>query len=483
MISATVSKKKFCAVINTIAVFVIQWCISVYCFENQNAMSNGDALVWISIVSDIAFLIHLLTWKKLTGEFLTPYIIFLTVLFVFTCGQGIGWATGLDMGSKDMWDRVDHGITKAVLAQGLSYSMLGITAFQIGAILGKKVNSSRASKWNETEVLTAFRKIGKLMLIVCIPSFAAIMAQNLMAVANGGYAAYYVANQSRSVIMRLLSIFADFYQPCLLVLLIAYKENKTKRNLIIGAMLIDVVCSLYVGGRSGAVMTLLGILLAYHYFVNAFSRKQSIIVAIIGYFGAGVLNAIADIRQVTNRGIGDMITAIAGSFSNVLGQFIGELGWNITSICWTMILVPEIYPYRFGMSYLVSFVSWIPTAFFGEVHPAVVWGNLADWLQKAENMSYGPGYTMVAESYINFGYWGLVALLVEGFIIVKIIGNIDRRGVHENYLGATFQIIFIMTIMKSLIRSSTSVAMRNAFFVILPLYLLVKIALTRSKAK
>lgn len=98
------------------------------------------------------------------------------------------------------------------------------------------------------------------------------------------------------------------------------------------------------------------------------------------------------------------MATIINSFSNVIGTFVGELGWSITSLGWTMNLVPHSQNYRHGMSYLVSLISWIPSAIFGgsSHHPAVIWGNLADWLQNSLNMSYGPGYTMIAEACSNY---------------------------------------------------------------------------------
>ena len=113
-----------------------------------------------------------------------------------------------------------------------------------------------------------------------------------------------------------------------------------------------------------------------------------------GYFGIAILNAVADIRDVANRNLLDFFPMLFSSLSNVIGEFIGEVGWSITSVCWTMNLVPGSYEFRHGMSYLVSLISWIPSQFFTGTHPVVVWGELSTWLQKALNMTYGPGYTI-----------------------------------------------------------------------------------------
>ena len=50
-------------------------------------------------------------------------------------------------------------------------------------------------------------------------------------------------------------------------------------------------------------------------------------------------------------------------------------------------------------------------------------------------------------------------------------------------LGGTFQIIVIMTIMKSLVRSSVSVAFRTTVFTIIPLYIIIRMALKKEEQR
>ena len=293
--------------------------------------------------------------------------------------------------------------------------------------------------------------------------------------ANGGYGAVYTVNKSSSYLMKVFGILEDYYQPCMLILLIGNREDVQKRRLIVLCMMIDVIISLYIGGRSGAVMTGLGILLAYHYFVKPFKLKQIIPGMVGGYIGIALLNTVAMNRGNSGRTVTDIFSSLGDSFSNVLGDFVGELGWTLTSVCWTINLVPSTSPFRYGLSYLVSLITWIPSFVFGDKtnHPVAIWGNLADWLANTQNMSYGPGYTTVAESYINFGWFGLIAMIIEGAILCRLLASIKRSDVENNIFGATFQTLIIMILMKSIVRSSLSAAMRSVFFVLIPLYLLL----------
>lgn len=471
---------KFKAIIITALIIIIE--IGLLGCLNNRFLDIEYSLKLASFICVAGFCVEFVVWYRLTKEIFSPYTVFFVVLFAFCCGQSIGWLFGIDMGMKDMWDRVDHNMSKTLLLSGLTYSMIGISCFHLGAIIGTKCDRSNnmISIGTEIEVTKAFNRISRLLLIICIPAFIANTVVSIGIVVQGGYASIYTFQKSSSIIMRILEILANYYQPCLLLLLIVHRKNKKKRNLIVMAMLIDVVINLFIGGRSGAVMSLLAIVLSYHYFVRRFRLKEALLGGIGGYLGVVVLNAVADIRDVANKSLYDFFPALVSSFSNVIGDFIGELGWSITSICWTMDIVPTNYPFRYGMSYLVSLISWIPSFFFQGIHPVVTWGELSNWLQNSLSMTYGPGYTMIAEAYINFGQWGYIALIIEGIIIGLIIAAVPRVNAERNLLKSTMQIMFIMVLMKSIVRSSVSIAFKNYFFVILPLYIIIRISLKKT---
>ena len=477
----TVRYAKFKSALFLFLLIIIEITVSELLTSNSFRIEVAGALKIASAVCLLSFVLNFIVWKKLSNELLSPYTVFLSVLFVFCCGQCIGWLFGLDMGSKDMWNRIDHGITKQLLLQGLLYSTVGITCFNLGAIIGTNCDCyyNGARRWTVEETTNAFTRMSKLLLIIAVPAFVANTYISVNTVIQSGYASIYAFQQTSSILMRVLDILANYYQPCLLLLLIAYRQERKKRRFILLAMLLDVILNLFIGGRSGAVMSLLAIILAYHYFVIPFTKRRAVVGVVVGYFVIALLNAIAVIRDVVNKGLGDFLPALAQSFTNVIGEFVGELGWSITSICWTMNLVPSRYSFRYGMSYIVSILSWIPSGFFPGIHPVVKWGELSTWLQNVLGMTYGPGYTMIAEAYLNFGLWGYVALLIEGIIIAKCIAQISRKCSEENLLKSTIQIMFIMVLMKSLVRSSISIAVRQYIFVILPLLILIRLSIRK----
>lgn len=478
----TLNKTK--AIIDMIVIILLEF-IGFNILGSNQSMDIELKLRILSFITVLIFIFELYIWIKMTKEVFSPYTVFFMVLFLFCCGQTIGWLFGLDMGNKDLWNRMDHGLNKMLLYKGLVYSCFGISFFHFGSIIGTKCDKKNGAcaKWSSEKVINSYSKLSKFLLIVCIPAFIANSVVSLLTVIQGGYAEIYIYQQSSSYLMRFLDILANYYQPCLLLLLITYRNKKKKRRIIVSAMMFDVILNLFIGGRSGAVMTLLAIALSYHYFVKPFSLKNVYMGIISGYFGIVILNAIAEIRDVADKSMANFLPALVDSSTNVIGKFIGELGWSLTSVCWTMNIVPKDYSYRYGMSYLISLISWVPSFVFGGIHPVIIWGELSIWLQGALKMTYGPGYTMIAESYLNFSTFGVIALLIEGIIVSIAIAKIRRIDSNNNLLDSTFQIMVIMVLMKSIVRSSVSIVFRQMFFVVLPLYILIQIMLKRGDNK
>ncbi len=473
-----VNKKKSIIILFTILLIAFQFIFIEYAKSISN--SNIDkAVIIVSWLSIISFILELILWKKLTNELFSPFGVFFVVLFVFTLGQTIGWTFGIDLGTRDWWNRNDHGMTHQLIFDGIIYSSLSLSLFFLGSIIGEKITSNykKNKKNNFRQLLLTFEKVGKFFLFISIPAFIIQSYSNFTTASQSGYASLYIEQSGSTTFKTIIDILANFYQPSLLLLLISNKDKKKNRLIILFFMFIDVFIELFVGGRSNAVMTILGIILAYHYFIKPINKKNMTKGVIGGYFGIAVLNCIAKIRDIPNKNLTTFFTTLFDSFSNALGYFIGELGWNLSSICWTMKLVPSKYPFRCGKSYLASFLSVIPSSFFGgkRNHPTVIYSNVGDWLQESLNMSYGPGYTMVAESYINFAWFGIIAMLFMGFIVSKFIAKTKREDSDDDVINSTFQIVFIMTVMKSLIRSSFSSAFRIFFFNVLIIYVVIKI--------
>lgn len=82
-------------------------------------------------------------------------------------------------------------------------------------------------------------------------------------------------------------------------------------------------------------------------------------------------------------------------------------------------------------------------------------------------MDYGPGYSLIAESYYNFGWFGIVAMFFLGVIIQKCFTN---KKVDDKRVLYDAEICIVLYFLTLVVRNSLALFFRNIFFgVLLPI--------------
>lgn len=468
-----IEKKKFYTVSLMLLLLVIEIIAANGILYGYLSLTVDNSIQLVSAICVFLFVLSILTWKLLTNEIICPYLFFYICLFLFCCGQSLTWAFGLTAGTRDLMTRVDYGLNHDYILISLIYSMLCLTMFHVGAILYTKGGNPDKALWNSQEVTKTFKNLGKLLLVFTIPAFIATSVQVVLSVISGGYLAYYDLIYERFAILKILDYVADYYQPCLLLLLVGYRDGKSRtKAIIVSLFILDIIAQLYIGGRNRAVLAIISIILVYHYFIKPVNVKRSFLIIIGGYFGLAFLNAIRYSRIESGRGIFSFLEYVDLAPLNVLCEIIGELGWSLSSTTWTMMYAENSIGFQYGMTYLMAPLGIIPNLGFWAVHPAKAY-NPSEWLQSFTMANYGLGYTMVAESFINFGWFGCIFMLFAGGLIVNFLDRVRRIDVENNLFVTTFQIMFIMTLTKLLVRSTFASTVREIGYVLIPLYFLI----------
>ena len=174
-----------------------------------------------------------------------------------------------------------------------------------------------------------------------------------------------------------------------------------------------------VADRSGGVTALIVCALYYYYTGDKRKRKKNTLVLIgVGVVLAIVSSAVASIRsgESSQSGISLLFSALE------------EMGFNFTSLCFVMDYIPSRTSYRLGMSYIVALILLIPKSLgLGAVYPKLQSYLGETWLWNANNLygrdflSFGVGFSMIAESYYNFSWCGLVVMIPLAVIITHLL--------------------------------------------------------------
>ena len=157
------------------------------------------------------------------------------------------------------------------------------------------------------------------------------------------------------------------------------------------------------------------------------------------------------------------------------------MGGSLQPLLYCVMAFSNGVSFKLGSSYIASLLLLIPNLFhvLGDVHPASETANLSQWLMDYMHLDHGPGFSIIAESYYNFGSWGWFVFIIWGVLLCRILGDPKKQNEERNfisYAGLTF--IF------SLIRGSASDFTRYFFYeVILVNFIVRSLSIIISKRK
>lgn len=476
-----VSRGKINSVMMLLVICLFNLLMTMHYVNGSRVYTSYDIRV-ISIIAVCELVMVSIIWVRLTEEIFSPFFIMFIVVYIFCMGQTICWAFGFDMGEMDLQKYIPH-LNMHYLGDGLLYTLNGIILFLIGAVIAyndKGIKIADVQTEKNLKDFVAIKNLSTILLIVSLPCVCLNLWNVLPSVMMGGYAELYTELNSYSKMGQFIPLIAGWFPIALLMKYAVDAEDKPRVSKISAVVLwVYIAINLYIGGRSGAVMMVLAFFITKQYLVKPIRKKMILPVCIGGYAFIGILNAIADIRLKANRSVMDVISAFGASLSSVIGDFIGELGWSMSSLVWTMDLTGNTF--RKGSSYLFAFTAIIPNLGFWEEHPATIYSNLGEWMQKELGRTTGLGYTFVAETYINFYWYGLIAMFLFGCIASRLLSGINKNNAKYN-IKITFVIImFFTSVLKSFVRSSFSSIMRPMIFTVLLLTIGITLMQPRDK--
>jgi oligosaccharide repeat unit polymerase len=264
-------------------------------------------------------------------------------------------------------------------------------------------------------------------------------------------------------------VLSDYFEPALLCLYFCCEYFKKERFIVLVAIFITIIMPpLIVGGRSQAVIAISIVLIIYFLF-HKMAVKKVLLLAIGAYIALTVLFLVKKTRNGIGATIETYAELLSQSESSPIISTISEMGHSLYPLAATMEIVPSRDDFRYGTTYLWGFSTLIPNIGFGKRHPGVVNANLGEWLMNREGLQFGPGYSLTAEGYINFGYLGFIFFFFYGFLLAKYCKYINKRYLYEKPFMIIVTIVFLWFSIKT-VRNSFLGTVRAIFYIALPMY-------------
>jgi hypothetical protein len=414
--------------------------ISFYVFTfNYSSLHEAAPLKIPSFLYLCSSLWILISWYLLTKSLFNPYILFMLAALFFNGGQI--YLELFDLNKKGFLTKLFPLESEL---QGIFYVNLSVLMFHLGGILScasielpflENISSAAYEKFQDIKQkarfegndINAIQKVGLLLLTVSLfPSFY-LLFNAIQLVRQFGY-----LNLYKQVIPTgfgaSMIILADFLFPAIFFLV--YSTKNIKRNYGYAAIaFLYTVTKLWLGNRAHATMPLLSLAWLWDKYVKKIPR--SLLIGTAVFLLLIVFPLIASTRNVAgdDRFSLDYILNVFFNMDNPAFLIITEIGGSMMTVCWTMDLVPLRREFAMGTSYITAMLLLVPNFFYEGRHPAIdLFGyEISDfWLVKEVNPDFARdggsyGFSFIAESYLNFGWYGVFFLLLLGFFYGKFV--------------------------------------------------------------
>lgn len=307
------------------------------------------------------------------------------------------------------------------LIESSKYTIICLQFFCLGLIISnpKKKEKNKSSYTFSDQNHSSIYKTAKLLLLITgIVAFPLAIYVSYLASIHGYN---YIKVDTMGIYNSITRIAQEMIVPALL-LLILYAPNKKKENIYKLVTLIYAILLMFTGART----TSLALILVLLFISNSNDKKMTIknkIGIILGIFLLLLVGAF--IAQYRFSGTVENFTIIS-----LIESVIEEMGFNFTSLPFTKLFVPISQNFRYGISYIGSIICLIPRSLdpIGIINS--LYQNLPElWL--ADNLAlrfgnlynFGVGYSVIAESYFNFGNFGFISIFIQGLLVGKFLNN------------------------------------------------------------
>ncbi|WP_370788687.1 O-antigen polysaccharide polymerase Wzy [Bacteroides nordii] len=448
----------------------------ILCYSELVSNIDFEILRVMGLLGTIQLFYSVWSWKSIGREIINPYVFFLLALYLFSFGQSFLYIFNIVSEKRDLLGFQGITIDEIFNAQKMTLFMLSF--FHIGAIcFVRNKKELLNTSYNNINYIYRIRKLGWFLFVVSIIPYYWDLIETLLISMASGYGAIYERNAAIGI-SQIDKYIADYFIPSLICLFVGYSNDKRVKSLVIGICTVNIVAILLTGGRTPAVILVALLILLYHYCVKKISFKGILVLSIFSFLFLSLLSVVSYLRSQEERSI-EAYLRYDVSGNNAAVDALAEMGGTMFCLIKTKDIVPLYENYRYGRSYLYSFTTFIPNIGFWEIHPAKREANLGEWLTNALRLSYGTGYSMCAEAYINFGGCCWIIMFFLGGLFGNLLG-IENKRLKEDLALLIFSLIIFWFCLK-ITRNSFIGFVRIFFYYALPAYYIIKKGLPFKK--
>lgn len=380
---------------------------------------NSDSSVRLCVLFSLCvFAFELYCIVKNSGVLFNPMVIFLLSFYLFQNGQLLLLALGVDFNDFYIQTLRQHTLNVAVFSS-ISNMLAGLAGVLVTAQKVKKRNCFINSY--KDHIIAKYVFIGFLLTgMVAVP----LVVYKFTYALRGGYAA---VRSLENTIPSLINIVEYMFVPFSFLVLF-YEKTKLKQQVVRCIVIFWFIITALCGDRTtGIVGLFITVFIQYSTEKNNVKRKKRAVTLIVASM---LLMVFIEVAYAFRTG-GDIIGAVAGS-RNLVTKLISEFGFSCFPLFTMMNIVPSCEPFLYGKGYLFSMIGGIIpssldiTGTISKInHESRIFEQ---WqTQYYGQYSFGFGFSLNSEAYINFGWFGLIAIFLVCLFVLGYLRRFDFK--------------------------------------------------------
>ena len=397
----------------------------------------------------------LFSWKKVFGGIFNPYGLFIISIALFNSGQ-----VYLEVIGANKNGLMSGRYSFAVLLSTLWIIIVAILSLHAGALLAFLKNrkpSPDGEKKYDVKKLDVVKVMGIFLLSISFVPSALNLIQSIQLVMSGGYFSLYQQDKLQGV-ENIPFILSNFLVCSAFYLLIAGLKNKIYKFISLVIIVLYSVIQLGLGARSAAMMPLVAYAWLWDQYIAPLRRTTVIgVSALLFLVVFPLIAATRDFGGSERLSFNSVVDSYL-SVDNPAVAILSEMGATMGPIAGTIERVPATRNFDYGGSYFYAVRFLTPNSIWAD-QPE--YASLSQWYVWNEEPVFakfggGLGYSFIAESYLNFGWFGVViicSLTGYGIALMSIAGS------SGNILKSIFVASFL-AFMLVLPRAETLLMMR-----------------------
>lgn len=410
-----VKRKNLTLYILVLFLSVLFYIFYLYFYKHiyKTHLPNPNIIFFLSWLGIVIFIYIIISWYKISGKYFTLYTIFILFFFLFNYGQPIMWAFNIhqlnEIGNTGLYIFEKPSYKSIILTQSLT--LTSIIMFHFGAIYSFKPKNKKPNYKNSEITRKAIFYTAILLAIFVLPvTFYNSIYDLLYSQKHSYHALYYDDNKTNIIFLNLIQ---RMFFPTLVGLLIGSKYKRNIRYFVYTVFILYLIINLLSGDRGSWIYYLIILLFMSHTFYKKINFLKISLYSVLGLSFLKLVETIVLLRRSDGINIKNFFKTFSIENSTII-NIIFEVGGSMRT---TLVLVEhgwDIWPY--GNTYINAFIGMFTNKLFSFL--GIPYENVTSWFSQGYlGISYGAGFSIVAEALLNYGpFIAPLIMIVFGMI-------------------------------------------------------------------